>query len=44
MTNDNINSLNTVYEFDIDRKNLTITYKIFKDNPEKISIIPNNME
>ncbi|TMW52445.1 hypothetical protein DOY81_002460 [Sarcophaga bullata] len=44
MSNDNVNDLKTVYEFHIDLKNLTITYKIFKDNPEMILITPDDME
>ncbi|TMW41205.1 hypothetical protein DOY81_013715 [Sarcophaga bullata] len=43
MSNDNVNSLNTVYEFSINADN-TVTYKIFKNKPEKFGGPPEYME
>ena len=44
MSSDNVNDLKTVYEFYIDIKSRSLTYKIFKDNPEKVIITPDYME
>lgn len=40
MSNDNVNSLTTVYEFNVNLRSRTITYKIFNDNPEMFVVTP----
>lgn len=40
MSKDNVNSFNTVYEFDVVPRELTVTYKIFKDKPEMNFVTP----
>ena len=40
MSKDDVNSLNTVYEFDVVpyRNELIISYKVFKEKPEMILV------
>ena len=44
MSDDKVNSLNTVYEFHVNLKSRIITYKIFKDKPEMLIVTPEYME
>ena len=44
MSENNVNSFDTLYEFYVDTEKHSINYKIFKDKPEKVILTPEYMK